>query len=133
MRLHAIIVGSLVFMNGCSTIPNREPQSAEYLCFGFFEYPCWNAINSESKLFSELRDVIAPHDRLAQSQAPTREVVISSEWHRHAVFCSLATFPSGKGCIAEKWYLYQDAYDRWFVSRHVAEACEVWEEILITS
>jgi hypothetical protein len=133
MRLQAVIAGSLMVLTACSTTPVRGPESAEHLCFGYFEHPRWNPLNSESKLVSELREVIEPFDRLAQSQVPPREVVIASARQHHAVFCRLATLPSGKGCIAEKWYLYQDVYDRWFVSRHLAEACEVWEEIVVTS
>lgn len=72
-------------LTACGTTPIRKPESAEHLCFGFLEHPRWNALHSESKLVSELREVIAPLDRLAQGQVPPREVVIASARHRHAV------------------------------------------------
>jgi len=133
LRLQAVLAGSLLVLTACGTNPVREPESTEYLCFGFVEHPGWSVLQSQSKLVSELRTVVAPFDPLAQSQAPSREVVIVSPRHRHAALCRLATLPSGKGCVAEKWYLYLDAHDQWFVSRHLAEACEVWEEIVVTS
>jgi hypothetical protein len=133
MRLHILLAGGLIALAACSANPVRGPDSAEYLCFGFFEEPRWDALDPQSKLAAELRTVVAPDDLLAPSQVPPREVAIVSPRHRHAALCRLATLPNGKGCVAEKWYLYLDAYDRWFVSRHLAEACDVWEEIVVTS
>ena len=133
MRLQLLLVGGLIALAACSSNQTRGPDSAEYLCFGFFEEPKWDALDPQSKLAAELREVVAPYDRLAPSQVPPREVAIVSPRNRHAVLCHLATLPNGKGCVAEKWYLYLDAYDRWFVSRHLAEACNVWEEIVVTS
>jgi hypothetical protein len=132
MRLLTLLVSVGISLAACAAHPLRTPDSIEQLCFGS-EIPTWNVLDPKSALAFQLKAEIATLEALALSHGISRETIVVSPRQRHAAICRLGTLPSGKGCVAEKWNLFQDKYDRWFVEKHFVEACQVWEEIVITS
>jgi hypothetical protein len=132
MRILTILAAVLAGLSACGTNPVRGHESVEQLCFGD-EYPRWHALDPQSNLALELMHAIRALEPLAQRQGISRETVLVSPRQRHASICRLGALPSGKGCVAEKWILFQDVYNRWFVDKHFAEACQEWEEIVVTS
>jgi hypothetical protein len=109
MRLPLCAAAGLIVLAACTATPIRGPDSVEHLCFGFLENSKWSTLDSQSMLAAELKMLVTPYAQLVQRQSPPREVVIVSPRKRHAALCRLDTLPSGKGCVAEKWYLYLDA------------------------
>jgi hypothetical protein len=132
MRLLTLLVSVGIALAACSSHPLRTPDSTEQLCFGY-ENPTWSVLDPKSALARELKAEIATFEALALREGISQETTVVSPRQRHAAICRIGTLPSGKGCVAEKWNLFQDKYDRWFVEKHFVEACQVWEEIVVTS
>jgi hypothetical protein len=132
MRLSATLAIVLTLATGCAATSTRDLESPEWLCFGT-EHARWNALDLKSGLASQLMELAAIYEPLALREEPPRAVILVNSRGRHAVLCKLGQFPSRKGCVAEKWNLFLDRYDRWFSSGHFAEQCQSSEEVIVTS
>jgi hypothetical protein len=132
MRAVTILALVSIVLTGCAASPARDLESVEWLCFGT-EHSRWRALDLNSILALRLMEEASTYEPLQQRQEPPRAVILVSSRQRHAALCRLGRLPSGKGCVAEKWDLFLDRYDRWFTEKHFAEECYPSEEVVVTS